>query len=659
MNSVLIAIAILVFSALPSAFLGRRFGRVSFIATAGVIIASAVMIPAALSALIYRNISAFDHALSIPLASFSVGLDPLSAFFIIPIALLAALSSIYGESYMRGHGKMGPCKSPFHFNILIASMLLVVLARNGILFLIAWEVMAISSFFLVAFDDDEERSRRASILYLIAMHVGSAFILILFALMAAHSGSMEFVSWKAHASVFPYAGVAFVIAIIGFGAKAGFFPLHVWLPKAHPAAPSHVSAVMSGIMIKMGIYGIIRTLQFLPMPSHHWGSILIAVGASSGIIGIVYALAKHEIKSQLAYCSMENVGIIAIGLGLCLVAISYGMIPMAAIAGAGAIIHILNHAIFKGALFLGAGSVIGAAGTGELDRLGGLMKRMPWTASSFLIGSASITGIPPFNGFIGEFLIFQSAILMIVASGGAIGVAIPAVVAVVSMGLIGGLSIAAFVKGFGAIFLGEPRSQRACNAIESSRSIYLPPLILAMSCIAIGLLAPTFIGLILGVVSEIVGQDVDLADSIAALTKITMISAALIASVSILLLIRKVLLSKREVRIVPTWDCGYANPQASMQYTASSFARPLIDIFAGSLSIKSHSDRVCGIFPRSGSKSTRLMDVALMKIFRPLYASLVAGSRRLSIIQHGDIHLYILYIALTFIILLAATFGGW
>jgi formate hydrogenlyase subunit 3/multisubunit Na+/H+ antiporter MnhD subunit len=271
----------------------------------------------------------------------------------------------------------------FFFNLLVASMALVVVARNGILFLVAWELMALASFFLVTMQDDEERVRDAGRTYLVASHLGTAFLLVLFIMLAGGTDSLDFDRFAAGS----HAGLLFILAAIGFGTKAGFVPLHVWLPEAHPAAPSHVSAVMSGVMIKTGIYGLVRTLTFLgPLPA--WaGWLLVGVGVTSGVLGVLFALAQHDLKRLLAYHSVENIGIITLGLGLGLVGLRAGFAPLAVLGFAGALLHVLNHALFKGLLFLGAGAVLHGTKTRDMEELGGLLKRMPWTGPLFLIGA--------------------------------------------------------------------------------------------------------------------------------------------------------------------------------------------------------------------------------------------------------------------------------
>ncbi len=382
-------------------------------------------------------------------------------------------------------------------------MILVFVARNGVLFLIAWEVMALASYFLVVFEDEKEEVRRAGRTYLVATHLGTAGLLILFLMLGQSSGSLDFDALGIAAGPGGAASVAFLLAVIGFGTKAGFMPFHVWLPEAHPASPSHVSAVMSGVMIKTGIYGLVRTITFLGSPPPWWGWTILAIGVSSGVLGVLFALAQHDLKRLLAYHSVENIGIIAIGLGVGLLGKSYDLPAMVYLGFAGAMLHVVNHAIFKGLLFLAAGAIGHATHTLEIDRMGGLLKRMPWTAVLFLVGSVAICGLPPLNGFVSEFLIYLGAFKGIVDLGAA-GAAAGAI-AIGALALIGGLAAACFTKAFGILFLGEPRSSHAAGAIEPVWAIRVPMIALAVGCVGIGLLGPILVGGVRGVVASAAG----------------------------------------------------------------------------------------------------------------------------------------------------------
>ncbi|MBN1625296.1 MAG: hypothetical protein JW944_02125, partial [Deltaproteobacteria bacterium] len=363
---ILISLAALIFGGLAAAVAGGHGKGASRIGVVSCLIGAVSAFIAAGSVMWTGNEADLRLAWQVPFGSFYIAVDPLSAFFIITISLICALAAIYGTAYLekyRGKKDMGAVW--FFFNLLFASMLLVVVSRNGILFLIAWEAMSLSSFFLVMFEHEKPEVREAGWVYLVAAHVGQACLMFLFILLAGKDFSLDFDSFTAPAGA-TAAGTIFILAAVGFGAKAGFLPLHVWLPDAHPAAPSHVSAVMSGVMIKTGIYGLVRIISLIGPPPQWWGYTLLVVGAISGVMGVLFALAKHDIKRLLAYHSVENIGIITIGLGLWLLGVSTNNPVLAALGLMGGLLHVLNHAIFKSLLFFGAGAVVHATGTRDM-----------------------------------------------------------------------------------------------------------------------------------------------------------------------------------------------------------------------------------------------------------------------------------------------------
>lgn len=597
----------------------------------------------------------------VPYGSFSLELDPLSAWFCVPILGLSALAAVYAGEYLLpyiGRKALGPLW--FFYNVLVASMVLVVIARNGVLFLVAWEVMALSSYFLVVFEHEQERVREAGRTYLIASHLGTAFLLAFFVLLGREAGTLEFAqnrAWIGQSGGFApgAAGVLFVLAVIGFGAKAGFMPLHVWLPEAHPAAPSHVSAVMSGVMIKTGIYGLVRALTFLGTPPQWWGWVLVAIGVASGVLGVLFALAQHNIKRLLAYSSVENIGIIVLGLGTGLLGIALDEPSVAILGFAGGLIHVLNHAVFKGLLFLGAGAVIHGTGTGQFDRQGGLLKRMPITGVTFLVGAVAISGLPPLNGFVSEFLIFLGAFEEELFSG-PLGAA-PALAIIGSLALIGGLAAACFTKALGVVFLGEPRTEAARQAHAAGMWMRLPMLALAALCFLIALGAVPIVATLVPVVSSISalprgGIAAQFAEAANPLVSVVGVTAAVLIAGVVLSAVRKALLGAREVGASPTWDCGFAQPTVRMQYTASSFAQPLTDFFAPFL--RTHKELVPprGLFPTHASLHTQTPDVSMERFYIPVFRYIGRTLAKLSWIQHGRVNLYVLYIAATIVVLL-------
>ena len=656
MQLFMIALAVLVVGGLASTICGPS--RLASRLGAGSAIAGSLLgLAVALIVLATGQTDSLQYAWSMPGGSFSIGMDALSAFFLIPVFGLSALAALYGNEYLHpylGKKNLGP--HWFFYNLLVAGLAIVIVARNGLLFLIAWEVMSLAPFFLVTFDDDKESVRSAGWTYLIAAHLGAVPLLVFFIILGNQAGSMDFSAMGSLAGLSPaLAGVLFVLAVLGFGTKAGFIPLHVWLPEAHPAAPSHVSAVMSGVMIKAGIYGLIRVLMFLGPPPPWWGDLFIAVGLVSGLLGILFAAAQHEVKRFLAYSSIENIGIISLAMGLGLIGRSYNIPFLAAAGFAGALLHVLNHSIFKGMLFMGAGSVLHSTGTARIDRLGGLLKKMPVTGAAFLVGAVAICGLPPLNGFVSEFIIYFTGIQAGITMDG--GPAVAAWATVTGLALIGGLAVASFTKVFGTVFLGEPRSKYAEHAHEAGWGMRVPMMVLATLCLVIGLSSPLIVSAISGPVSVAAGMPENVVSPEFGQTAGYM-GYIVIASVVFIVLsfgvyiLRARLLSGRSVGSAGTWDCGYARPTSRMQYTASSFAEPITTMMASVLRINSRVFPPNGLFPRAASFSTDVPGGAREFIYQPLFSWVAANFRRFRWLQHGKIHLYALYIAVTLVVFL-------
>jgi hydrogenase-4 component B len=650
MTLLLISLGILMAGALVCAVAGRtRLGRI------GPYVAMGACTACAAAGLIgLRDATSVMLVLpwQLPFGRLRLGLDPLSAFFVLLIGLIGALAAIYGRSYLHGQDARRTALSWCWYNLLIAAMLLVVMARNGFVFLTAWEVMSLTSFFLVMHDHEKEGVMRAGWIYLIATHLATAFLLIMF-LLLADGHSLDFARFSAAGGT---ASLIFVAALIGFGTKAGLMPLHIWLPEAHPVAPSHVSALMSGVMIKMGIYGLLRVTLFLGQPQPWWGWTLVALGAATGLLGVLFALVQPDLKRLLAYSSVENIGIIVLAMGLGLLGTAAGHPAMAAMGYFGALAHVLNHALFKSLLFLGAGAVLHATGTGRMDRLGGLMRRMPLTGAVFLVGSAAICALPPFNGFVSEFLIYAAA-FSAVDAGQYVWCGL---LAVAGMALIGGLAAACFVKAFGIVFLGagrSPAADRAHEALPAMRGVMLG---LALACAAVGLSAPWILRGLAPVVNVLMPGHTHLAvmpQMQAMLTRVSWMALALIACTTLVYGIRFLLLRGRDVRHEVTWDCGYAAPTARMQYTGSSFVDPIAKMFAALLRTRTHLHSPRGPFPGEARLMTDTPDLFVRMLFEPALHRL----RRLAVafrnLQQGRIHQCILYIVATILLLLVWNLG--
>ena len=656
MGLILISLAVLLLGGGICALMGGLKGRT--IARAGVITALAGAVPAIIAAagVLWTGTEASIRLpWRVPFGSFYIAVDPLSAFFIITVSIVCAMAAVYGTAYLdayRGRKNLG---SAWCFlNLLFASMLLVVVSRNGVLFLVAWEAMSLSSFFLVMFEHEKPEVREAGWVYLVAAHAGQACLMFLFVYLGGQNASLDFDGFTAPLSA-AAAGTMFLLAVAGFGAKAGFLPMHVWLPDAHPAAPSHVSAVMSGVMIKTGIYGLVRIVSLLGLPAQWWGWTLILVGAVSGVTGVLFALAQHDIKRLLAYSSVENIGIISLGLGLWLLGVSTGNVVLAALGLMGGLLHVLNHAVFKSLLFFGAGAVAHASGTRNMNLMGGLQKRMPQTALAFGVGSAAICGLPPLNGFVSEFLIYLAAFGM-VASGGAPGGSVAGgLITLAAMGLIGGLAAACFAKVFGTVFLGEPRTGQSAAAHEVPRSMRFSMTFLAVLCVVLGLAGPLAVKLVTPVAGQLLDKTQVATVSVMArglLWKIGLGGFALILITGFLWSLRRRLLAGRVNTVSPTWDCGYAAPNSRMQYTAASFAWPVIAMFQWVVRPKLHVKIGQELFPRKADLSSRSDDIFRQGLFDPLFRAVSEVARRVHVLQEGRNQLYVLYIAVTVLVLL-------
>ncbi len=513
-----------------------------------------------------------------PFANFSLLLNPLSGLLIAVIAALAFVAWLYGLSYFDEYYDKGMGTIGFFMNFFIVSMNLVILADNAFWFLVFFELMSLTSYVLVVIDQTK-KSIHGGFLYLIMAHIGFLMIACSFFVMATTAGSLEFQAFRTFAFGPQVATVAFVLAFFGFGAKAGMVPFHSWLPQAHPAAPSNVSALMSGGMIKIGIFGICKVCFDLLGASGgevSWGILVVVIGAISSVLGVVYALGEHDLKSLLAYHSVENIGIILLGVGVGIFGWAAGLPWLAGIGLLAGLYHLVNHAMFKGLLFLGAGSVLHATGTRNMEVLGGLARLMPWTALCFLIGSLAISAIPPLNGFVSEWFTYQG--LVAAAMDGDIFLRIVFAFAVVALAITGALAVTCFVKAFGVTFLAKPRSAAAENAHEVPAPMVLSMVILTLACIVLGLGA-AFVAPVI----EAIGASMLQAPLIPVAEGVTLISFDTISVVSplilavlmaviiaVLVLVRNAANAKAGVKQDPEpWACGY-EPDLTMETLAST-----------------------------------------------------------------------------------------
>lgn len=603
---------------------------------------------------------------SFPYLSFSFNVDQLSAFFIFVISLIALLASIYGYGYVRHfYKKYNIGILGFYYNFFIAGMLGVVSAHNALFFLIAWEIMSLASYLLVIYENKDKNNIKAGTLYFVMTHIGTAFITLAFLLLYSITGSFDFGEIKTGlANVAPLTRDAiFVLFLIGFGTKAGIIPLHIWLPSAHPAAPTHVSALMSGVMIKTGIYMFIRMyFDIMPNSPAWWGGMILVIGAVSSLLGVLYALTEYDIKKLLAYSSIENVGIILLGLGSSLIFLSMDMKPLAFLGLAAALFHTLNHAIFKALLFMGAGSVISETHTRNMEDYGGLIKYMPQTAAFFLAGSLAISALPPFNGFFSEWAIFQSLFAGIRSLDISVGWIF--IFAAGSLAFTGGLAAACFVKAFGAIFLARARSREVSHAKETSVPARIGMASLAVLTLVIGVLAGNISAVLGGIVGSLdifratssalisSSEAVHMGDGFASIS-MPLIFMSLVFAVAVIFLAVSALSKNRGVVIGKTWDCGTAlGPR--MEITATGFSRSIITMFRGILKPSKqteieYQDADIRYFQKSKIVLLKIEDVYGRYLYRPFEELVTAIADKIRKIQSGNVNAYVLYI---FIILI-------
>ena len=649
---VLGAIALLGTSGLPACVFALRSSVGQRVTTSLVVVGSVLGLSGLGLGLGAQSVPSLFIPWFLPWGAFSIAVDPLSLFFLAPVFVISALGAIYGLGYWKQseHPDNGR-RLGLLYGVLAGSMALVVIARDGILFLIAWELMAMAAYFAAIVEERNPEVRRAGWVYLIATHVGTLCLIAMFALWSRATGS--FALDRVPELSAAVGGTIFVLSLIGFGFKAGLMPLHVWLPGAHANAPSHVSAVMSGVMLKMGIYGIVRMTAILPTPAGWWGGVLLTVGAITGVAGIAFAIGQQDIKRLLAYSSIENIGIIAMGLGLALLGRSQGHPDWIVLGMGAALLHVWNHALFKSLLFMIAGAVIHAAGTREMDLLGGLAKRMPRSAVLFTVGAVAICALPPLNGFVGEWLLYLG--LFRTLGIGAAGAALPvASVASIALAIIGALAVACFVKVLGTVFLGSPRSDAAAHAHDPQSSMMMPMTVLAVGCLALGLAPILAVPLLQSAAQGWAGASIATLPSIAALAPLGWISVMGLAILGLSVLIGvagKLLVRSRASGEAGTWDCGYARPTARMQYTGSSFGQFLVNLFAFITWPQRQEPQAMDTLAQKTTFRSMMPDTVLDRLVTPVFG--VAGRYlpMVRIFQQGQTQVYTLYVVITVIIL--------
>lgn len=633
------------------------------------------------------------HILTLPLpdlfpfARLSLSVDGLSAYFMLVISLVAVAATLYGPAYLQAHSPdAGPARRAVQvmaLNIFLGCMVFLCCAGDALSFLLCWEGMTLASYVLVVSDDKEGENAQAGLLYMVMTHSGTAMLLVAFLALTERAGAFDFASIRLAASGLDGTTrtIVFFLALVGFATKAGVVPLHVWLPRAHPAAPSHVSSLMSGVMLKVAIYGILRFAFDLlapaaePLPSP-WGWTVLVLGTTSALLGVLYALQQHDLKRLLAFHSVENIGIILIGVGLAMILWRRegADSTLAIVALTAALLHIINHAAFKGLLFLGAGSVLCRTHVRNMEELGGLARHMPWTAGLFLLGAVAISALPPLNGFVSEWLTFQAILGGANRFHGPAGLAI--VFSAAILALTGGLAAACFVKAFGVTFLGRPRTPHAEHATEVPPSMIVGMAWLATLCVFLGI-APGYAMRLLdaptaGLLHSYGASTVVTAQGPLVLTtalalpggmhgtaiSMTMLAALLIALLPIAWLLRHGLRTAPQ-RTAPTWTCGMS-PTARFDYTATAFAKPLRLVFAVLYRPRREVIREIAGTPyvlRRMRYTGEVVDLAETQIYHRVQHGITAISQTIRDGSTGRIHGYIGFV-LGALFLALLLFGG-
>lgn len=697
MNLFFLSLLIILSGGVAAPLLNRSFTTMKLTAVSTMIVGSIIGLIDAGSKLMSQSkiIDSYDYTASLSYLksfTFSFQIDNLSAFFLVIIFGISLMASIYSFHYMdKPEKNLATAVKYFLFSLLIVSMCLVVTGSNMIAFMLSWEIMSLSSFFLVIYNYKTHDNRRAGYLYFVFSHVGAMFILSAFGILYSFTGSFSFQDIAALSSGALSENIQliiFLLAFIGFGSKAGVFPFHVWLPYAHPAAPSHISAIMSGVMIKTGIYGIIRIYSLLNLSSpimgdnglitgssQFIGHIVVIAGVVSGVLGVVYALGQHDIKRLLAYHSVENIGIILIGIGIGMVGVSSANPIMALLGFSGGLFHVLNHAIFKSLLFMGAGVVLHKTGSRSIDALGGLIKNMRITGTTFLIGSLAISGLPPFNGFVSEFFIYMGGFKGIGMNSGALNDAALAgfsvnqfaisrltfgttAFAVVSLAVIGGLALACFTKVVGVVFQGEPRTRAAENVNEKGFAMLFPMVVLAVLCLAIGVFPESALLMCMNAVSSLNIANLGTASGVLAMTTRMVEMAGTISGGALLfistilsiLMLRNFAYKNKPVTTSSTWGCGFTRPTVKMQYTGTSYAASIVEFFRPFAPVHEDHAPVKGRMAGRSHYQSHINDIAELYMDKVTLKPVMFLFDKLHWIQHGDIHLYIGYILLAIVV---------
>lgn len=622
----------------------------------------------ALAVLALSGIDASPQVLVMPIGlpdlPFHLRLDALSSFFLFLLGATAAGISIYAAGYIRKGEGTAPGLQCLLYHLFLTSMAFVMLADDGYAFMVAWETMALSSFFLVTSEHRHAEIRRAGYLYLLVAHIGAVGILLSFGVMAGSAGDYTFAAMRDFSTLGIWPTIAFLLALFGFGAKAGLLPLHIWLPEAHPAAPSPVSAMMSGVMLKTAIYGLLRvSFDLLHAQLWWWGALLLLLGLASAIFGAIFSTVQTDMKRLLAYSSIENIGLIFVGFGLTLIFKSFAMPQLAALALIATLYHCLNHAFFKSLLFLCTGSVLHATRERNLGKLGGLIHRMPWVTWLALVGVLASAGLPPLNGFVSEWLLLQSFLFTSGLPQGYLNMLLPLVAGAIA--LIAALAGFAMVKFFGVVFLGQPREEKLAQAHDAGRLERIGLLWLAVGCLLLGLLPNVVITLLDPVTRLLVGSSLSFAASSHGWWLLAPISedrasyspAIFLGSIVVLVPLVYWVVNRsfrRRLKRVPPWDCGFPLQTSRMQDTAEGFGQPIRRIFSPFFKRTREHPSPFDTQPRYRSL---VEDPFWYWLYLPIARIVGLGTRIIAFLQQGRIAIYLLYSFITLLCLLVWTRG--
>ncbi|GAB4304025.1 MAG: proton-conducting transporter membrane subunit [Desulfuromonadia bacterium] len=591
-----------------------------------------------------------ELAWSFPIESPLVRIDPLSAFFLIPLFIVAPFAGLFGRGYRPLETDPRRGTLTLFLSLFSGSMVFLLISAHAILFLMMWEIMAVSAWFLLTMDSQDHQVRRAGMIYLFATHGGTMALFVMFSLIRGATGTFRFPLPGEMGAEGGVATAILILALVGFGGKAGVMPLHFWLPGAHANAPSHVSAMMSGVMLKMGVYGILRVSGFFSTLPPWFGWLVLLLGGWSAVSGIALAASQSDLKRLFACSSIENMGIILTGIGIGFIGMSQGDQTLMALGFTGGFIHILNHALFKPLLFLGSGVIIHGTHTRQIDRLGGLLKSMPWTGNAMLLGAAAISGLPPLNGFIGEFFLYLASFRHAMTSS------LPFLLLVAPMlALVGGTAVIAFVKFFGIVFLGSPRREDA-QPHDGGVTMTGPMVILAILMLLVALYPPLVIRGAMPVVAQVGRISLTGVSSL-----LSFVPATILGWMNLTVIVAAAGVSFVSRRFIPvgsprstTWGCGYPAPTPRMQYTGTSFSQVAVDLFGIVATISRRAPRISLIFPTLETFGARTREMVIDALLVPLFQITGSGFSWLRRLQHGKLHIYMLYIFVTLFIMMLA-----